>query len=115
MQAMEKLGLDMAISKTAETLEEARDIAKNVIGEFPIIVRPAFTLGGTGGGIAYNQEEFEHIVDGGLDASMTNQVRGVPRLPRSIRCSGPWRGPWTPAYEKPWLCRAHVSAGAGAQ
>lgn len=75
MQAMEKLGLDMAVSKTAETLEEARDIAKNLIGEFPIIVRPAFTLGGTGGGIAYNQEEFEHIVAGGLDASMTSQVR----------------------------------------
>jgi carbamoylphosphate synthase large subunit len=74
MQAMEKLGLDMAISKTAETVEEARVIARDLIGGFPIIVRPAYTLGGTGGGIAYNQNEFETIVAAGLDASMTSQV-----------------------------------------
>ena len=73
-QAMDKLGLEMAISKTASTLEEARVIATDLIGGFPIIIRPAFTLGGTGGGIAYNQEEFERIVRSGLDASMTSQV-----------------------------------------
>jgi formate-dependent phosphoribosylglycinamide formyltransferase (GAR transformylase) len=74
IQAMEKLGLPMAVSKTANTLEEARDIAANLIGGFPIIIRPAFTLGGTGGGIAYNQQELEQIVKNGLDASMTSQV-----------------------------------------
>lgn len=72
---MDKLGLEMAISKTASTLEEAKVIATDLIGGFPIIVRPAYTLGGTGGGIAYNQAEFERIVLGGLDASMTSQVR----------------------------------------
>ena len=46
-----------------------------MIGSFPLIIRPAFTLGGTGGGIAYNLEEFEEIVKTGLDASMTNQAR----------------------------------------
>jgi carbamoyl-phosphate synthase large subunit len=74
IQAMEKLGLAMAVSKTANTLEEAREIATNIIGGFPIVIRPAFTLGGTGGGIAYNQQEFEDIVKNGLDASMTSQV-----------------------------------------
>ena len=44
------------------------------IGNFPLIIRPAFTLGGTGGGIAYNMEEFEEIIATGLDASMTNQA-----------------------------------------
>lgn len=83
---MEKLGLDMAVSKTAETLEEARTIATELIGGFPIIVRPAFTLGGTGGGIAYNQEEFETIVKGGLDASMTSQARPFPQRRRLCTC-----------------------------
>lgn len=77
---MEKLNLKMAVSKTANTVEEAQDIAKNLIGKFPIIIRPAFTLGGTGGGIAYNQEELIEIVTSGIDASMTNQVRPVPQL-----------------------------------
>ena len=72
---MDRLGLDMAVSKTAETLDEARTIAKELIGGFPIIIRPAFTLGGTGGGVAYNQDEFERIVRQGLDASMTSQAR----------------------------------------
>ncbi len=45
------------------------------IGRFPLIIRPAFTLGGTGGGIAYNMEEYIDIVGQGLAASMTNQVR----------------------------------------
>lgn len=72
---MDKLGLKMAVSKTANTVDEALDIAENLIGKYPIIIRPAFTLGGTGGGIAYNQDELVDIVTGGLDASMTNQVR----------------------------------------
>lgn len=72
---MDKLGLKMAVSQTANTVEEALEIADNLIGKYPIIIRPAFTLGGTGGGIAYNQDELVEIVTGGLDASMTNQVR----------------------------------------
>ena len=48
------------------------------VGSFPLIIRPAFTLGGTGGGIAYNMEEFEEIIATGLDASMTSQVRTCP-------------------------------------
>ncbi|NJR41279.1 MAG: hypothetical protein HC767_00120 [Akkermansiaceae bacterium] len=72
---MDKLGLKMAVSKTANTVAEALEIAENLIGKYPIIIRPAFTLGGTGGGIAYNQDELVEIVTGGLDASMTNQVR----------------------------------------
>lgn len=51
------------------------------IGNFPLIIRPAFTLGGTGGGIAYNMEEFQEIIASGLDASMTNQAR-----PRAFAC-----------------------------
>ena len=44
------------------------------IGRFPVIIRPAFTLGGTGGGIAYNMDEFKDIMDQGLTASVTNQA-----------------------------------------
>ena len=63
----------MTKSATATTLEQARKIRED-INSWPIIIRPAFTLGGTGGGIAYNQEEFEMIVQSGINASSTNQV-----------------------------------------
>jgi len=72
-EAMDRIGLNTPPSGTAETMEEAFEIQKK-IGNFPIIIRPAFTLGGTGGGIAYNQEEFNQIVQAGLTASMTSQV-----------------------------------------
>ena len=71
--AMEKIGLNTPKSGTAETWEQAQEIAKD-IGTMPLIIRPAFTLGGSGGGIAYNMAEFENIVKGGLDASATSQV-----------------------------------------
>lgn len=71
--AMEKIGLKCAESGTANTLEQAFAVAEQ-IGAYPLIIRPAFTLGGTGGGIAYNREEFENIVTGGLAASATSQV-----------------------------------------
>jgi len=71
--AMEKIGLDMPLSGTAHTLEEARDVAVK-IGTFPLIIRPAFTMGGTGGGIGYNREEFEEIVKRGLDLSPVSEV-----------------------------------------
>ncbi len=72
-EAMLKIGLDMPHSGVAHTIEEARAIAEE-IGSFPLIIRPAFTLGGTGGGIAYNREEFEDIVARGLDMSPVTEV-----------------------------------------
>ncbi len=71
--AMQKIGLDVPFSGSAHTLEEAYKIKKE-IGEFPIIIRPGFTLGGAGGGIAYNEEEFKYIVERGLDYSPTSEV-----------------------------------------
>jgi carbamoyl-phosphate synthase large subunit len=72
-EAMEKIGVGVCPSGLAETIEEARTIAHQ-IGSYPLIIRPAFTLGGTGGGIAYNQEEFEEIAHSGLDASPVSQI-----------------------------------------
>ena len=71
--AMEKIGLDMPISGTAHTIDEARQVAEK-IGTFPLIIRPAFTMGGTGGGIGYNREEFEEICKRGLDLSPVSEV-----------------------------------------
>ena len=72
-EAMLRIGLDVAKSGIVRSLEEAR-LAAEKIGTFPLIIRPSFTLGGTGGGIAYNREEFEQIVNGGLEASPTHEV-----------------------------------------
>jgi carbamoyl-phosphate synthase large subunit len=72
-QAMIKIGLDVARSRTVKTLEEARSAAE-MLGKFPLIIRPSFTLGGSGGGIAYNKEEFERIVANGLDLSPVHEV-----------------------------------------
>src|SRR6202522_4048597 len=72
-EAMVRIGLDMPLSGTAHTLEEARQVAER-IGTFPLIIRPAFTMGGTGGGIGYNREEFEEIVKRGIDLSPVSEV-----------------------------------------
>ena len=72
-EAMAKIGVNTCPSGIATTLEEAKAVAKQ-IGYYPIIIRPAFTLGGSGGGIAYNQEEFEEIAQSGLDASPVSQI-----------------------------------------
>ena len=72
-EAMIKIGLDMPKSGVAHTMEEGRAVAAE-IGTMPLIIRPAFTLGGTGGGIAYNREEFETIVARGLDMSPVTEV-----------------------------------------
>lgn len=72
-EAMLKIGLDLPQSGVAHTMEEARVIAKE-IGTMPLIIRPAFTLGGSGGGIAYNKEEFETIVARGIDLSPVDEV-----------------------------------------
>ncbi len=71
--AMRELGLDMPKSGSAHTLEEARAVAET-IGTWPLIIRPGFTLGGTGGGIAHDAEEFTRIVTGGLEASLNHEV-----------------------------------------
>jgi carbamoyl-phosphate synthase large subunit len=70
--AMTKIGIESPRSAIAHTMEEARAALDLV--KLPCVIRPSFTLGGTGGGIAYNREEFEQIVAAGLDASMTNEV-----------------------------------------
>ncbi|OCG03674.1 carbamoyl phosphate synthase large subunit [Gilliamella apis] len=71
-QAMKKIGLDTARSGIAHSLTEAYAVLEQV--GFPCIIRPSFTMGGTGGGIAYNQEEFEEICTRGLDLSPTNEL-----------------------------------------
>ena len=67
-----RLGLRVPESVIVTSLEEARDSAEKI--GFPVIIRPSFTLGGTGGGIAYNREELERLVTSGLEASMIHQV-----------------------------------------
>ncbi|MEJ1932431.1 carbamoyl-phosphate synthase large subunit [Nostoc sp. NIES-2111] len=72
-EAMAKIGVQVCPSGTASSLEEAKAIAQR-IGTYPLIIRPAFTMGGTGGGIAYNQEEFEEMAQVGIDASPVSQI-----------------------------------------
>ncbi|MGH6912338.1 MAG: carbamoyl-phosphate synthase large subunit, partial [Geminicoccales bacterium] len=70
--AMTEIGLEVAKAEIAHTLEQALEKQKEI--GFPVVIRPSFTLGGTGGGIAYNREEFEQIVAHGLEMSPTNEV-----------------------------------------
>src|SRR5690606_10855041 len=77
--AMDAIGLESAKSGVAHSMDEAwavqRDIAVHTGGSgFPVVIRPSFTLGGTGGGIAYNAEEFETICRRGLEASPTKEL-----------------------------------------
>ena len=69
---MSKIGLESARSAIAHTLEEALEGLEKT--GLPAIIRPSFTMGGTGGGVAYNKDEFIQIVTGGLDASPTTEV-----------------------------------------
>ena len=77
-EAMIKIGLDLPQSGVAHTIEEGREISRQIAEitgkPFPLIIRPAYTLGGSGGGIAYNREEFEEILARGLDLSPVNEV-----------------------------------------
>jgi carbamoyl-phosphate synthase large subunit len=70
--AMTEIGLDVARAGIAHSVEQAVEVQKDI--GFPVIIRPSFTLGGTGGGIAYNREEFEAMVAHGLEMSPTNEV-----------------------------------------
>jgi carbamoyl-phosphate synthase large subunit len=72
-QAMQKIGLDLPLSGVAHTVDEAREVART-IGRFPVIIRPAYTLGGTGGGIAYNREEFDGMAQSGIEASPVSEI-----------------------------------------
>jgi carbamoyl-phosphate synthase large subunit len=72
-EAMQRIGVKVCPSGIASTLDEAKAVGHQ-IGSYPLIIRPAFTLGGTGGGIAYNQEEFEEMAQGGIDASPVSQI-----------------------------------------
>lgn len=71
--AMIKIGLDVARSHRVNSLEKAREAAYD-LGLFPLIIRPSFTLGGAGGGIAYNKEEYESMIQRGLDISPVHEV-----------------------------------------
>jgi carbamoyl-phosphate synthase large subunit len=71
-KAMDEIGLESPRAEIAHSMEEA--LEKQVTIGFPTIIRPSFTLGGTGGGIAYNREEFERIVTHGLEMSPTTEV-----------------------------------------
>jgi carbamoyl-phosphate synthase large subunit len=78
-EAMTSIGLDSAKSGIAHSLEEAWAVQKHIQADiggpgFPMVIRPSFTLGGTGGGIAYNPQEFEEICKRGLDLSPTNEL-----------------------------------------
>ena len=71
-EAMARIGLASARSAIAHSLEEAQQVQASI--GYPAIIRPSFTMGGSGGGIAYNQEEFIEICERGLDASPTNEL-----------------------------------------
>ncbi|MFA7639326.1 MAG: carbamoyl-phosphate synthase large subunit, partial [Parvibaculum sp.] len=70
--AMDRIGLESPRSRVAHNMEEALE-ALELVG-LPAIIRPSFTMGGTGGGIAYNKQEFAEIIESGLDASPVNEV-----------------------------------------
>ncbi len=71
-ETMNKLGIPLPRSEISRTVEEAEAIAERL--KYPVVLRPAYTLGGTGGGIAYNIEELHTITERGLSASLVNQV-----------------------------------------
>ena len=77
-KAIEKIGLDLAKSATAHTLDEAISIAKEI--GFPLIVRAAYTLGGLGSGVAYNMEEFKELAKIGLEASPISEIEILESL-----------------------------------
>ena len=71
-KTINSLGIDMPVSELAYSVEEALAIADKL--GYPVVIRPAYTMGGTGGGIAYNKEELRTIVSRGISASIIGQV-----------------------------------------
>ena len=120
-ELMLSIGLDVPISGVAHNMDEAREVARK-IGKFPLIIRPAFTLGGTGGGIGYNQEEFEAIAKSNIELSPVNEilieesllgwkeyemeVENTATRPTTVSSSAPSRTSTTwasaPATPSPW-------------
>jgi carbamoyl-phosphate synthase large subunit len=72
METMNKLGIEMPRSMPAYTVEEAEKIAQEL--GFPVVIRPAYTMGGTGGGLVYNLEELRTVSQRGIAASMVGQI-----------------------------------------
>ncbi len=71
-QSMERIGLEVPRSGLAHSLEEARRIASEI--GFPVIIRPSFTLGGSGGGVSYSEPQFDALASRGLEASMISEI-----------------------------------------
>ena len=71
-QTMERLGIEMPMSETVNTVEDAEKTAEKL--GYPVVIRPAYTMGGTGGGLVYNREELQTIAARGISASMVNQI-----------------------------------------
>ena len=71
-QTMERLGIEMPMSRTVTTVQDAEETAEQL--GYPVVIRPAYTMGGTGGGLVYNREELQTIAARGLAASRVNQV-----------------------------------------
>ncbi len=71
-ETMEKLGIDMPASQTVNTVEDAEKVAERL--GYPVVIRPAYTMGGTGGGLVYNIEELQTVAARGLAASRVNQI-----------------------------------------
>ena len=72
-ELMLEIGLDVPVSGIAHNMDDAWAIADR-IGKFPLIIRPAYTLGGTGGGIAYNRDEYEELTKKGINLSPVNEI-----------------------------------------
>jgi len=70
---MEKINVNVCPSGIASNLDQAIEVSKR-ISSYPLIIRPAFTLGGVGGGIAFNLEEFVELCESGLEESPSNQI-----------------------------------------
>ena len=71
-ETMSKLGIEMPLSEPAYTIEEAKEIAAKI--GYPVVIRPAYTMGGTGGGLVYNLEELQTVASRGISASLVGQV-----------------------------------------
>jgi carbamoyl-phosphate synthase large subunit len=71
-ETMDRLGIEMPLSKPAYTVEEAEQIAEEL--GYPVVIRPAYTMGGTGGGLVYNQEELQIVASRGISASLIHQI-----------------------------------------
>jgi carbamoyl-phosphate synthase large subunit len=72
-KAMQSIGLDLPVSGSAHSIEEARKV-RDQIGKYPLVIRPGFTLGGTGGGIAYDEKDFEEVAARGLFYSPNTEI-----------------------------------------